>query len=179
MNTLEIVLLSLLTGLFIALLIASNAYLAWMLHATRRALTNTLSASAAASTDISSLRTQIDAILGTHRQDMQAIIARINGDKLVEASSVISRSAQRIETACVAFGQLAANMLSEGTGIGEGSGESDVISSLQRVRNNSRGLGPESYAPNPTGERFVSQSRTAAQDSGELLGEGDEDIEGQ
>lgn len=175
MNTLEIVLLSLLTGLFIALLIASNAYLAWMLHATRRALTDTLTAASAASADISSLRTQIDAILGTHRQDMQAIVARINGDKLVEASHVISRSAQRIETACVAFGQLAASMLTESAGIGADISDSD----LQRVRNSRSGLGPESYAPNPTGERFIGQSRTSAQDSGELLDEGGEGGEGQ
>ena len=165
MNTLEIVLLSLFAGLAIALLIAANAYLAWMLHATRKSLSATLSASAAASADISLLRGQIDGILNTHRQEMQSIISRINGDKLVEASNVIGRSAQRIETACVSFGQLAQSMLS-----------GDIVEpELQRVRNS--GLGPESYAPNPTGERFIGQSRTASQDSGELSGESGEDRE--
>ena len=184
MNTLEIVLLSLLAGLAVALLIAAAVYLAWMLHTAKHELLVMQKATAAASADISLLRTQIDAILNVHRQEMSAMIARINGDKLVEASHVIVRSAQRIETACVAFGQLAASMLAnEGTdiggGLGEGLSDPDAISSLQRVRNSRSGLGPESYAPNPTGEKWVSQSRTAAQDSGELLGESGEDIEGQ
>ena len=182
MNTLEIVLLSLLAGLAVALIIAAAVYLAWMLHSTRKFLSTVQTAAAAATQEISLLRSHIDSILNVHRQEMSAMIARINGDKLVEASHVIVRSAQRIETACVAFGQLAASMLAESNT------ESIDSSVLQRVRNSGSGsgpgipgsrLGPESYAPNPTGERFVSQSRTAAQDSGELLGEGSEDIEGQ
>ena len=111
------------------------------------------------------------------------MIARINGDKLVEASHVIVRSAQRIETACVAFGQLAASMLAESGSEPEPDADTIASTVLQRVRNSrsglGSGLGPESYAPNPTGERFVSQSRTAAQDSGELLDEGGEGGEGQ
>lgn len=162
MNTLEIVLLSLLAGISIALLIAANGYLAWMLQATRKSLTTMQAAASTAATDISLLATRIDAILNTHRQEMNAVVARINGDKLVEASSVIARSAQRIETACVAFGQLAQSMLS---------GEI-VEPEIRRVRDS--GLGPESYAPNPTGERWTGQSKTAAQDSRELLDEGGE-----
>ncbi len=163
MNTLEIVLLSLLAGISIALLIATGGYLAWMLHTTRKSLTAMQTAASTAAADISLLATRIDAILNTHRQEMNAVVARINGDKLVEASSVISRSAQRIETACVAFGQLAQSMLS---------GEI-VEPEIRRVRDS--GLGPESYAPNPTGERWTGQSKTAAQDRDELLGEGGED----
>ena len=166
MNTLEIVLLSLLAGISIALLIATGGYLAWMLQATRKSLTTMQAAATTAANDISLLATRIDAILNTHRQEMNAVVARINGDKLVEASSVIARSAQRIETACVAFGRLAASMLSE-----EGDGdEANIDPRLRRVRDS--GLGPESYAPNPTGERWTGQSKTAAQDSDELLREG-------
>ncbi len=165
MNTLEIVLLSLLAGVSIALLLAFAGYLAWMLHSAKRSLAVMTTATSTAAADISLLATRIDAILNTHRQEMQAMIARINGDKLVEASSVISRSAQRIETACVAFGQLAQSMLS---------GEI-VEPEIRRVRDS--GLGPESYAPNPTGERWTGQSKTAAQDRDELLDESGEDRE--
>lgn len=165
MNTLEIVLLSLLAGVSIALLLSFAGYLAWMLHSAKRSLTVMTATTDKASADISLLATRIDAILNTHRQEMNAVVARINGDKLVEASSVISRSAQRIETACVAFGQLAQSMLS---------GEI-VEPDLRRVRDS--GLGPESYAPNPTGERWTGQSKTAAQDRDELLDESGEDRE--
>lgn len=177
MNTLEIVLLSLLAGLAVALIIAAAVYLAWMLHNTRKFLSTVQASTVSAAQEISLLRSHIDSILNVHRQEMSAMIARINGDKLVEASHVIVRSAQRIETACVAFGQLAASMLSEG--IGTSISDAESIPELQRVRNSRSGLGPESYAPNPSGERYISQSRTAAQDSGELLGESGEDIEGQ
>ena len=163
MNTLEIVLLSLLAGISIALLIAANAYLAWTIHGTRRLLNDVRGAAATASADISALRGQIDVILNSHRQEINSVVARINGDKLVEASNVIGRSAQRIETACIAFGELSRAMLS-----------GEIIEpELQRAARS--GLGPESYAPNPTGERFTGQSRTAAQDSDELLGESRED----
>lgn len=165
MNTLEIVLLSLLAGLAVALLIVAVVYLAWMLHTVRKFLATVQTATLAASTDISLLRTQIESILNTHRQEMSAMISRINGDKLVEASNVIFRSAQRIETACVSFGQLATSMLS---------GE---IVEPELTRAARSGLGPESYAPNPTGEKFIGQSRTAAQDSGELSDEGGDDRE--
>ena len=165
MNTLEIVLLSLLAGLSIALLLSFAGYLAWMLHSTKRSLAVMTAATDKASADISLLATRIDAILNTHRQEMNAVVARINGDKLVEASSVISRSAQRIETACVAFGELSRAMLS---------GEI-VEPDLRRVRDS--GLGPESYAPNPTGERWTGQSKTAAQDRDELDQEGRDDRE--
>jgi hypothetical protein len=171
LNTLEIVLLSLLAGLLTAFLIASTIYLAWMLNSVRRFLSAAQSAitssSSAAASDISLLRTQIDAILNTHRQEMSAVISRINGDKLIEAANVILRSAQRIETAAISFGQLATSMLS-----------GELEPEFQRIRN-SGGLGAESYAPNPTGERFVSQSRTASQDRDELLGEGVEDRPGE
>lgn len=167
MNTLEIVLLSLLGGLFIAALIASIVYLAWMLHSTRRFLAIVQESSKATSTDISLLRTQIESILKSHSQAMDTVISRINGDKIVEASTVIVRSAQRIETACVAFGELSRAMLT-----GDLTGDIAEPELRRAVRS---GLGPESYAPNPTGETFVTQSRTAANDRDELLGESGED----
>jgi hypothetical protein len=162
-NTLEVVLLSLLAGISISLLIAIAGYLVWMLHSAKRGSTDMIASMDRVAADISLLRSQIESILNTHRQEMNAVVARINGDKLVEASNVIGRSAQRIETACVAFGQLATSMLS-----------GDIVEpDLLRVRDS--GLGPESYAPNPTGERWTGQSKTAAQDSTELSGEGGED----
>ena len=167
MNTLEIVLLSLLSGLFIAALIAAITYLAWMLHATRRFLVTVQESSKAASTDISLLRTQIESILNSHRQAMDTVVARINGDKLIEASTVIIRAAQRIETACVAFGELSRAMLT-----GDLTGD---IAEPELRRAARSGLGPETYAPE-TGERFVGQSRTAAQDRDELLSESEPDI---
>ena len=160
MNTLEVVLLSIMAGVLIALLIAATGYLAWMLRTVRLFLADVQAAADHATSDISLLRSQIDAILNTHRLAMDSVISKLNGDRLVEASNVIIGSAKRIETACVAFGELSRAMLS-----------GDVIDpDLQRVARS--GLGPESYAPNPTGERWVGQSRTAAQDSDELLREG-------
>jgi hypothetical protein len=166
-STIGVVLISLLAGLLIALLIATGAYLAWMLHATRRLLVTVQSSSQSAAADISLLRESIGAILGKHQLAMESVVAKINGDKLVEAANVIARSAQRIETACVAFGELAKTMLS-----------GEIIEpELQRAARS--GLGPESYSPNPTGERFTSQSRTAAQDVRELFGESGEGYTGE
>jgi len=157
-NTLEVVLLSLMAGLLTSLLIAAAVYLAWMLHTTRKFLYTVQSASTQASTDISLLSIRIDGILNTHRQEMGSIISRINGDKLVEASHVILSAARRIETAAISFGQLAQSILG-----------GEVEAEIRQTR--STGLGPESYAPNPTGERFIGQSRTAAQDGADLLAE--------
>lgn len=89
------------------------------------------------------------------------MISRINGNQLVEASHVIIAAAKRIETACVAFGELSQSMLS-----------GEIEPEIRRARDS--GLGAESYAPNPTGEKFIGQSRTAAQDLRELLDEGGE-----
>lgn len=158
MSTLEIVLLALMAGVLIALLIASIGYLLWMLHATRKFLVEVQTAAINAKQAIGLLESQIRTTLHDHRQELNQLVSRINGDRLVEASNVIQKAAQRIESACVAFGELSKTLLS-----------GEFTEELGQVRKTS--LGPEEYAPNPTGERYVTQSRTAAADSAELVDE--------
>lgn len=148
MNTVGIVLVSILAGLFLAFLSGVSIYLAWDQYRLRRLLS-----------DSSTLLTTISVTLDTRTSALDAKLSRLNGDELALASRRIVGAANRIEIAGGAFGEMARHLLSE--------------NAFELRRGAASGLGDGDYAPASPGERYTSQSRVARGDADAL-----EEVEG-
>jgi hypothetical protein len=160
MSTLGVVALSMLAGLFISFLVGVSVYLAWYGYRLRSLHGDAIKAAQTAEQRLGLLEGKIGDILREHSRQMNEVVSKINGEQISQAAVTITGSAKRIERACVAFGTLAQTLLSE-----------DALG-LAKVRDSN--LGAEEYAPATPGERFVTQNRTAAQDSDDLAAAGEE-----
>jgi predicted PurR-regulated permease PerM len=149
LGTIGIVVLSLIAGLFLAVLISGVGLLIWTNLQLRRTITQIQS-------DLQSRQDNLVEFLKLHKSDLTAMISRLNGEGLESASKSILLSASRIEKACVAFGELAKFMLSD----------RDTISQ------NGAGLKPDEYATPEPGEKFVDYNPTAR---GDLQASGEDD----
>jgi len=162
MNTLSVVAISVLAAIFCLLLLAAIAALVYVHLLVRRQLASFTLTVEQVSVKLDSQTARIEGLVGT-----------INGRKLEEAAqdfiSQIPKQAalvSRIEQAVVIFAQLVKHL----------TGESEISgSAIERAR--ASGLEPESFAPNPTGERFVSRSRTAEGDAIARAEESESDIQ--
>jgi hypothetical protein len=150
MNTFGIVAISVLAAIFCLLSLAAIAALVYVYLRVRRQLESFTLTVEQVSVKLDSQTARIEGLVGT-----------INGRKLEEAAqefiTQIPKQAalvNRIEQAVVLFAQLVKHI----------TGESEISgSAIERAR--ASGLEPDSYAPNPTGERFVSRSRVAEGDA--------------
>jgi hypothetical protein len=149
MNTLSIVILSLLLGLFIAFLIALCGFLVWYITRLRTAV-------ARIESTFPALIAQASAKFDLQSQALSESIARIRGDELEKFSIIGMNAAKRIETAAVAIGGVLTHVLSR-----------NALESIAG-ENNGSGLGPDDFAEE-TGERYVSVSKNARQDQELLL----------
>jgi hypothetical protein len=141
MNTLGIVVLSLLGGLFLAILIGAVVFLIVVCLKLQKSVTS-------AQSQLSNLIVQHDTTVSQFRTDINLAISRINGEALEQAAKSNLLSAQRIEKACIAFGELAKYMLAD----------RDTIST------NGNRLKPDEYATPEPGENFLGVSPTTAGD---------------
>ena len=144
MNTLEVVLLSLLAGLFLALLLAGGAYLAFDGYRLRKLVLKV-------ENDLPLILKGLEDKLLSQQRLLESQIAKLDGEKLVDAARANIASAKRIEQTCLAFSELAKHLLS-----------GEAIEIEKAVQS---GLGAEDYSPNPTGERFVGQSKITQSDA--------------
>jgi hypothetical protein len=130
----------------------------------REALISSLSSH---SSTLQLIEKSISSTLDSHYAKLQIQIQQINGQAIVQAveqfTELVRQQAQtatRTERAAIAIGELCKALISE---------EAFSGSAIDRAK--SSGLGPDSYAPNPTGERYTGQSRTAAGDVQDLAEE--------
>jgi hypothetical protein len=149
MNTLSIVILSLLLGLFIAFLIALCGFLVWYITRLRTAV-------ATIESTFPALIAQASAKFDLQSQSLTDSIARIRGDELEKFSIIGMNAAKRIEQAAVAIGGVLTHVLSR-----------NALESIAG-ENNGSGLGPDDFAEE-TGERYISVSKNARQDQELLL----------
>jgi hypothetical protein len=154
MSPLAIVAIAISATLFALLLLAAAGLIIYGQIQLRREISTTTLTVSNHQSALQLLGKDIGSTLESHRSKMDEIVRKINGEEIAQAAKVIVTSATRIERACIAFGQLSAALVSQ-----EELGES----ALERAANS--GLGPESYAPNPTGERYTGISRTAQGDA--------------
>lgn len=143
MNTLEVILLSLLAGLFLAVLLAGGAYLAVDGYRLRKLIITV-------QTDLPLILKGLEDKLLSQQRLLESQIAKLDGEKLVDAARANIASAKRIEGTCLAFSELAKHLLS---------GE---VLEIEKAAQS--GLSAEDFAPNPGGERFISQAKTVAAD---------------
>ena len=165
-STVGIVALSLLAGLFIAMLIATSAWLVWQGYQFKKIVIETRSTLATHRQEWANNLSQLSVTLESHRTEINHAIAKINGDQLSKAVQLFSQlvqeqrsSAQRIERAAIAVGTFTQQWLAEGA-LG-GANESAANSS-------SPGVTPDGFAAAEPGERFVLRSRTATDDASVL-----------
>lgn len=156
MNTITIVVLSLLAGLMLALVIAACAYLAWSLHQARAQLAHTQTESLHLQEQLRLLSGDIRTMLDSHHARFQEIVAKINADRLATASTEAIQAARRIERAAAAIGELVAHLLS-----------GEELEERLQGRGTGTTLAPEEYAQE-TGERFVSVNKTGRGDRQDL-----------
>jgi hypothetical protein len=161
-STVGIVALSLLAGLFIALLIGVSGWLLWVglqFRKTVAATSATLSAHRQEwSTTLESLRSTLE----THRTQFDAQIKSIGGRQIEAAVTQLVQlvkeeriAAQRIERAAIAVGTFTQQWLSEGVR------EDTEITEVT----------PEGYAASAPGERFIGRSRVSLEDAAALEAE--------
>jgi hypothetical protein len=152
MSTLGIVVLSLLGGLFIAILIAAVVFLIWVclkLHkAVIAAETHLLDVATKQSQELAGFEARTTNILQLHANAMATAVAKINGEALEAASKSLLAVAPRLEKSFIAFAELSKYLLAD----------RDTIAS------NGAGLKPDEYATPEPGERFVGRGRTAEND---------------
>jgi len=161
MSTVGIVALSLLAGLFIALLIGVSGWLLFVGIQFRRtvaAISLTLAQSQSEwTTSLKELRN----ILSEHRSLTDASIKNINGEKLsisVEKLEVttkyLTQVARRNENAAIAIGRFVQHIIN-----------------LPDADSVTEGVTEEGYAAAEPGERFIARSRVAADDATALAEE--------
>lgn len=154
MSPLSIVAVAVFATLFALLLLASAAAMIYAHLQLRRQIS-------AISTSLTEHRSSlqltvrdIGVTLDSHRVKMDGLIENINGQEIAQAAKAIIACTQRIEKATVAFAELARHLLSE-EALGGDSGLSRTAAS---------GLAPDSFAPNPTNERYTGISSTTQGD---------------
>lgn len=143
MSTLGIVSLSILVGIFLALVLAFAVYLAYVAWQLKRHITQSNS-------NLTTLLTTTAQQLTAQQEHLNAFVSQIQGKRLEESAREATLAARDIRAAAVAFGDLAKVMLS-----------TDAIALRQAER---AGLGAESYAPD-TGEAYVTRSKVALGDA--------------
>ena len=148
MNVVGIVVLALISGLFLAILLAGVGLLIWTNLRLQKVIVQTQS-------ELQNHQTSLMTFLASHKSELTSMISKINGDELAVASKSILSSASRIEKACIAFGELAKYMLAD----------RDTIAS------NGAGLKPDEFATPEPGERFVSYTQTSSSDQAAALEE--------
>jgi hypothetical protein len=158
--------LSLLAGLFIALLIGTSAWLVYVGLSFRRIVQSTSATLAEHRTQWANALTDFRTMLDLHRTQFDAQIKSINGRQIGEAVAQLVQlvkeeriAAQRIERAAIAVGRFTAEWLSDRA----------LNESLEPI---TEGIDQSTgYAAAEPGERFVSTSRTAADDAAAIADE--------
>src|SRR5277367_1436333 len=160
MGTIGIVVLSLLGGLFLAILIGAVVFLIWVCLRLHHSVQSTQADFSALvlkhHSQVDQFQSHIKSILDAHAMVVNTAVSRINGESLETASKSILSAANRIEKACVAFGELAKFLLAD----------RDTITS------NGANLPPDAYAEPEPGEQFVTRSPTAEADALAAFDEG-------
>lgn len=152
MSTIGIVVLALLCGLFLAILIGAVIFLIWtcwkLNQAVQLAQSDLTSKIDLLTKGVTSFESNLQQVLQVHALAFDQAVQKINGEGLASASKLIVLSANRIERACIAFGELAKCVLAD----------RDTLSK------NGAGLEPDEYATPEPGEKFVSFNPTAQGD---------------
>jgi hypothetical protein len=164
MSVVGIVALSLLAGLFIALLIGVSGWLLWVGIQFRNTVSTTQATLAAHRTEWSTTLLSLGVTLETHRAEISKVIASINGAQLQKEVTHFSQlvneqriSAQRLEIAANAITTCTKQWLSEG-----------AFDDAPPVA----GVDESGYAATRPGEpAYISHSRTAADDRAALAEE--------
>src|SRR5271157_984238 len=144
MSELGLIAISLALGILLALLVIAGGLLAWQLW-------RVMKITAAMQSGFPLLITDLRDILKAESAAMEKKIAAIHGDHLERAATAIIAGAKRIEGASLAFAELTRHLLSEGA--------------LEIEKAAQSGLAAEDYAPNPGGERYITQNKTVAADA--------------
>lgn len=171
MSTLSIVALTVFASLFGILSIAAAAAIIYGQLQLRKHITTSMTLVAEHRSQLQLTVKDIGVTLESHRSKMDAFIQKINGEEISQAAKVIAASAQRIERATIAFSDLARALLSEEALAEVGGDVNPAIARSAIARAAASGLGPDSYAPNATGERYTSVNRTAQGDAEALADE--------
>jgi hypothetical protein len=190
MSTVGTIAISILVGMFILAALGLAAWLVYLLIVFRRdtaairtsfqSILTTLDASISTRlSEMDDIITKFGTILETHRTETQHAIASINGQELSQAVKLFSAltqeqrsSASRIERAAVAIGTFTKEWLSQ-EAIGQVGDNGDGL-----VPPAITGIGLDGYAVAQPGERYVGQSRTAADDASVLAEESGEVTQG-
>src|SRR5579863_7132099 len=115
MGTVGIVVLSLLAGLFLAILIAAVVFLIWVNYQLRAYIAKTRTELGQMITKLHSaavtFESNLQLTLKQHADAFSTTMARLDGEALMAASKANVSAAARIEKACVAFGELTLSLL--------------------------------------------------------------------
>jgi hypothetical protein len=156
MSTIGIVVLSVIGGLFLALIAGIGGALIYLFFRARTILADFHTA---LKNDFAIIRTQLE----LQQQQIVTAIQKINGEELSQAAAAILKaaqsnvqSAQRIERAAIVIGELI------------------IPAEVKR----DHGLAPEEFATPEPGERFITSNRTAALDQAAEAEEGRSVTEG-
>jgi len=151
-STIGIVAVSLVIGLFLAVLIGSVIFLVWTCLKLHKAVILTQSEFSGQvqthADDVRRFQTDTANLLKSHAEAFNQAVSRINGEGLELASRSILSAAGRIEKACIAFGELAKYILADRDTIGA----------------NGNRLQPGEYATPEPGEKFIGLSPTTQAD---------------
>lgn len=154
MSPLSIVAIAVFATLFALLLLTAAGAMIYA-HLQLRRQISTISTAITEHRSILQLTVRDIAVtLETHRSKMDGFLSQIHGEEIAQAAKAIIACTQRIEKATVAFAELARHLLSEEALGGEGSISHAAASVLL----------PDSFAPNPTNERYTGISSTAQGD---------------
>lgn len=166
MSVIGIVALSLLAGLFLALLIGTSAWLLWQADQFKKTVTATRDTLASHREHWDGALKSLSVMLESHRVEISQSIARINGDELSRAVKMFvgliqeqRSAASRTEQAAGAIGRFAREFLSERA----------LDDNLTPI---TEGIDQETgYARTSPGDKFVSRSHVAASDAEALADE--------
>lgn len=170
MSVIGIIALSLIAGLFIALLIGASGWLIYIGLQFRRTVIATESTLASHRDEWATTLNSLRSTLETHRAEISQSIAKINGQELSHAVKLFVSAVQdqrsaaiRIERAASAIGRFASEFLSERA-------LDETISPITEGIDTATG-----YASSSPGESsFVSRSRTAIDDAAVLAQESED-----
>ena len=165
MGTVGIVALSLLAGLFIALLIGTSAWLIYQGHLFKRVVIETRETLSAHRQEWSTTLDALRVMLDSHRTQFDAQIKSIGGRQIEAAVAQLVQlvkeersAAQRIERAAIAVGTFTQQWLAEG--VREDTEITEVTG--------------DGYAASTPGEHWIGRSRVAAEDAAALAAESEE-----
>ena len=189
MSVVGIVALSLLAGLFIAMLIGISGWLLWVGLQFRKIVIETRDTLSQHCEQWATSLTELGAILTQHRTETSHAISAINGQQIGEAVERFSqlivnfgKVAQRSEAAAIAITQCTRQWLADATEDEEDTDTSPTGPGIPGIPSPYRppsagghapipGIGPDGYAVAAPGEHFIGRSKVAISDAEALLQE--------